>query len=181
MDFLNSLRDVIVISILISLIIGLVVIFAMMLINIPFVPTRKKIMQKMLDAAKLEKKDIIFDLGSGDGRFIRQAAGKGIKKAVGFEVNLFLFLWSWSFSKILKQKNAFFIYKSFWKADLSKATKVFVYLLPSAMQKLEEKIFEEANDGLIVISNTFRFKKLEPIQVYEKEKIYVYEIKTKGK
>lgn len=177
MEFFNSVKDVLIITLVLVIAIAVLSIFIVSMLSVPFVPTRRRILNQMLNIANLKSEDIVFDLGSGDGRAVIEAAQRGVKSAVGFEINVFLFLWSWLLSKIFRLKNSKFILKSFWNADLSKPTKIFVYLLPLTMQKLEEKILAEAQDGLVVVSNTFKFKNIEPERVLEKEKIYLYIIR----
>ena len=59
----------------------------------PFVPTPRKTMQKMLDKAQIKPGQIVYDLGCGDGRFIRVAARKYQAKAIGIELNPILYLY----------------------------------------------------------------------------------------
>ncbi len=63
--------------------------------------------------------------------------------------------------------------RSFWKADVSNATIVFLYQLPDHMQKLQDKLEKELPIGARVISNTFTFPTWPPIQ--QEDNIYVYE------
>ena len=60
----------------------------------PFVPTRKIWIDQALDLAKISAKDVVVDLGSGDGAVLLSAAIRGAKKAVGYEINPLLVLWS---------------------------------------------------------------------------------------
>lgn len=178
MEFWNSLGQVSLLVLLIFL--GIIFLFSLTvnLLSVPFLPTNKKRMKKMLEVADLKEDDLVFDLGSGDGRFVIEASKK-VNYAVGFELNLFLNLWAWASAKIQKRTNVKFITQSFWQADLSKPTKVFVYLLGSIMTKMEDKFLNEAQDGLIIISNTFKFKNLKPIKEFPEDKIYVYKITKK--
>lgn len=146
------------------------------LLPVPFIPTGKKTANKMIEAADLKKTDTIYDLGSGDGRLVIMAAQKGVKSAVGFEINPFLNIWARIRARIKKVKNTVFFTKSVFAADLSKCDKLFVYLSTALMGKLEEKILDEMNDGALVISNTFTFKKLEPVKIIDKN-IKVYKVK----
>ena len=181
MEILNSLGQVALIVLILFLAIIFIFGLTVNLLSVPFLPTNKKRMQKMLELGELNEDDIVFDLGSGDGRFVIEASKRGVKQAVGFELNFLLNIWARISAKIQKRNNTIFLTQSFWNADLSKPTKVFVYLLGSVMTKMEQKFLDEAQDGLIVISNTFKFKNIEPIKTFPEEKIYVYKIIKSGK
>jgi len=60
----------------------------------PFVPSGKRTVDKMLKAAKLKPNDVVWDLGSGDGRLLLAAANIGVKKLYGVEIALPLIFWS---------------------------------------------------------------------------------------
>ena len=53
---------------------------------VPFVPTPQEVVDKMIELAGVKKGDLVYDLGSGDGRIVVTAAKKGAK-AVGFEID----------------------------------------------------------------------------------------------
>jgi 16S rRNA A1518/A1519 N6-dimethyltransferase RsmA/KsgA/DIM1 with predicted DNA glycosylase/AP lyase activity len=145
------------------------------LLPVPFIPTSKKTARKMVEAANLKETDSVYDLGSGDGRLILMAAEKGVKSAVGFEINPFLNMLARLKAKILKRKNTLFITQSVFAADLSKCDKLFIYMSTKIMKKLESKIMNEMKDGALVISNTFPFYDMKPIQVID-NKIKIYRI-----
>ena len=54
---------------------------------VPFVPTPLDVAQKMLEVAKVQPDDVVYDLGSGDGRIVILAAQKFGAQAVGVEIN----------------------------------------------------------------------------------------------
>src|SRR3990170_3426091 len=53
---------------------------------VPFVPTPQEVVDKMIDLAGVKKGDVVYDLGSGDGRIVISAAKKGAR-AVGFDID----------------------------------------------------------------------------------------------
>ena len=55
--------------------------------QVPYVPTPQDIVEKMLDLAKVTSDDVVYDLGSGDGRIVITAAQKYGAHAVGVEIN----------------------------------------------------------------------------------------------
>lgn len=172
MEILNILRLVFFVVVLVIFFVFLVFSVGNIFLAAPFVPSSKKTSKRMIDAINLKKTDVVYDLGSGDGRLVILAARKGVKKAVGFEVNLLLNVWGRFKSKLLKLNNTVFITKSFWKADLSVCDKLFVYTSIKSMKRLEKKVLSEMKDGSYVISNTFSFPNLEPVEIIDNVKIY---------
>ena len=60
----------------------------------PWVPTPYKIIEKMLTLAEVKPEDVVYDLGSGDGRVIIEAARSFGAKAVGIEIDPLRFMWT---------------------------------------------------------------------------------------
>src|SRR4030095_16232754 len=99
--------------------------------EIPFVPTPIEVVDKMLELAEVKKGDVVYDLGSGDGRIVIRAAQKYGVRAVGIEMD------SWLLAKARKAPTAAgvsqlveFRAQDALKADISKATVVTLYMLP---------------------------------------------------
>ncbi len=114
-----------------------------------YVPTPKAQVLRMLDLAEAGSNDLLVDLGSGDGRFVIEAAKRGIP-ALGIELNPFLFLWSQIQVRRLGLKKAQFKLGNFWTEDLSKATVVIMFL-PIFTKKLEEKLRRELKRGSKIV------------------------------
>lgn len=148
--------------------------FVNMLAPAPFVPTFKKTAKEMIKQAKLKPADIVYDLGCGDGKLIFMADKEGIKKGVGYELNPFLTFYAKAKSLFLRKKNLKFYVKSLWSADLKDCDKLFVYLMPPMMKKLESKVISEMKPGAMIISNSFGFPNLKP--VHENKNVKVYKI-----
>lgn len=142
----------------------------------PFVPSFAAARRKMIELADLNKDDVVYDLGSGDGRLVFDAANKDVTKAVGFETNPLLVLISNIKRRIKRAENTEFVLTNYLNADLSKCTKLFVYLLPSAMKELEEKVLKDMPANSLIISNTFRFTSIKPIRSEISPKVFVYKI-----
>lgn len=131
-------------------------------------------MQTMIRLANIKPSDNVVDLGSGEGRFLIGAIKAGANFAEGYEIHPGLVVYSRLRAKLNKMQNKIKIHRqSFWKADVSNATIVFLYQLPDYMQKLQDKLQKELPIGARIISNTFEFPTW-PISKQE-EKIYVYE------
>lgn len=116
----------------------------------------------MLKIARIKNEDIIFDLGSGDGTLLIEAAKNyNFKKAYGIEINPVLVLISKIKIKLAGFQNKIEIKQgNFFKEDLNKATIILVYLWPRAQAKLEKKFKKELKPETKIISNTFPFQGL---------------------
>lgn len=126
-----------------------------------WVPTDAAVVEKMLDVAKVTARDFVVDLGSGDGRTVIAAAKRGAK-AVGFEYNPDLV----KLSRQLAQQagvgdKATFVQGDMYEADFSDATVLALFLLPSNLEKLKDKILA-LKPGSRVVLNSFRIFGWEP-------------------
>ncbi|MFH7903701.1 MAG: SAM-dependent methyltransferase [Candidatus Aenigmatarchaeota archaeon] len=117
-----------------------------------YFPLPKNTIRKMLRLAKVNKNDIVYDLGSGDGRVLIIAVKEfGVKKAVGIEKSLILYLISKLFVKLNKLENKIkIIHNDFFKEKISDATVITLYLNWGVMKRLEEKILKECKNVRIV-------------------------------
>lgn len=110
----------------------------------PYVPSHRKEAQKALEVlSPLSKKDLLVDLGSGDGVILRLAALKGAK-AIGYELNPLLVF----FSRLLSRRfPTVEIYTTnFWQRHLPEKTSVvYVFSVTRDVAKLEAKLQAEAN------------------------------------
>jgi hypothetical protein len=123
--------------------------------DVVWVPTPQKLVDRMLDMAKVTGADYVMDLGSGDGRTVITAAKRGAT-AVGIEYNPDMVE--------LSRKNAAaagvtakatFMKADLFETDLSKATVITMFLLPDINIKLRPKILD-LKPGTRVVSNSFQ-------------------------
>lgn len=136
---------------------GIVLILAygfVLFFGAPYFPSLKPHVKASLDLLELKQGDVVYDLGCGDGRFLKAAAKKGMI-AVGYELNPFMFLYSWATTRRYK-KYVKVRFGNFWQADISKADAVFVFLLDKYMPRLDEKLKKEGRKGLKLASHTFK-------------------------
>lgn len=122
--------------------------------DVVWVPTPPELVEKMLDLGKITAQDIVMDLGSGDGRNIIGAAKRGAT-AIGVEYNPDMVRLS---NRLAKEAGvsgkATFIEGDMYVADISKATALVLFLLPSNMLILRDKFFA-LQPGSRIVSNTF--------------------------
>lgn len=122
--------------------------------DVVWVPTPQALVDKMLDMAKLTPSDFLIDLGSGDGRTVITAAKRGAT-AMGIEYNPDMV----ALSKRAAQKEgvagkATFVQADLFKADLSKATVITMFLLPSINMQLRPSLLN-LKPGTRIVANTF--------------------------
>jgi SAM-dependent methyltransferase len=129
--------------------------------DVVWVPTHPTVVEKMLDMAKVTAKDFVVDLGSGDGRNVIAAAKRGAT-AVGFEYNPEMVELSRKFAKEAGVADkATFVQGDMYEADFSKATVLALFLLPSNLDKLKDKILA-LPPGTRMVLNTFTVSGWDP-------------------
>lgn len=139
----------------------------------PFVPSSRETTKKMIDIARLKPSDHVVDLGSGDGRLLIGAIKAGAAHANGYEIHPGLVWFSRLRAKWNGMTNKITVHrKTFWNAELSGITVVFLYQLPDSMQKLSDKLKRELPKGARVVSHAFPFPNWEPVEVRGKVLLY---------
>lgn len=140
--------------------------------DIHFTPTRHRIADEMLKLAGVGPDDVVYDLGSGDGRIPIIAAQKYGAHGVGVEIDPRLVERSWEIANQAEVANRVsFIVGDLFQADLSTATVITAYLSPSIMKILEPK-FRALKPGTRIVSHQFPMPGWEPdkkVQVDEAE------------
>lgn len=134
----------------------------------PFVPTTNAASASMIALARFKKGDIIYDLGSGNGKLLLLAKKLGAR-AFGYEINPLLVL----LSNIRGAKTS---WKNFWRADIHDADVVFIYLLPWKMDRLAAKLKKECKKGTIIVSNSFIFPGWKILRQDAANHVYVFRI-----
>jgi SAM-dependent methyltransferase len=141
----------------------LVVIFASaILFGAPFLPTLKEQTILAVDFLDLTAGQTLLELGSGDGRVLRQAAKRGVR-GIGYEINPLLVFYSrvvnWRYRKLIT-----FHCRNFWHVTLPSADGIYVFLLQPYMQKLDQKIERECEKPIKVVSFAFAFPTRTPVK-----------------
>lgn len=132
--------------------------------DVVWVPSGLTLVNKMLDMAKVTPKDILYDLGSGDGRTVIAAARRGVR-AHGIEYNPDLVeLSKRNAVKAKVAERATFEQADIFAADFSKATVVTLFLLPELNVKLRPTLLD-MKPGTRVLANSFDMGDWKPDQV----------------
>ena len=129
--------------------------------DVVWVPTPQRLVDKMLDMAAVTPQDFLMDLGSGDGRTVITAAKRGIQ-AMGIEYNPDMVdLSVRNAAAAGVSDRAKFVKADLFQTDLSKATVITMFLLPSINLQLRPKILD-MKPGTRVVSNTFTMDDWQP-------------------
>ena len=143
----------------------------------PYVPTPQIVVDQMLRMANVGAQDFVVDLGSGDGVIVLTAARQFQARGFGVDIDPLLVKGSNAEAKKLGiDDRVSFQVQDVFKTDLSRASVITLYLLPSMMINLRPKIFLEAKPGTRVVSHDYTFDDWQPdnhvvLDVPEKEKI----------
>jgi predicted RNA methylase len=132
----------------------------------PYYPTPPSIVQKMLAITGLKAGEVMFDLGSGDGRIVLMAASKFKANATGVELDESLVRQS---SEEIRRKgldkSARIIHGDILKQDYSSADVVTAYLLPKAMQLVRPILEKQLKKGARVVAHDFEMTGWTPEKV----------------
>ena len=164
---------VLLIAILMILVVGQIIIllstvmfiYGNIISSVPLVPVRRNALNKILEALALSDGDKLYDLGSGDGRVLAYALEAEPKiTAIGLEIGP----WPRMLSKIKLRKygsRVKIVNKDFFKANISDATHIYVYLYPKVLEKLKMVFDKNLLPGTRVVSCDFPFINKQPEKI----------------
>jgi predicted RNA methylase len=148
----------------------------------PYIPTPESIVDRMLDAAHIKAGEVVYDLGSGDGRVVIAAVQKYGAKAVGVEIRPDLCRQAQARIKSLGlEDRVTMVEGSALRVDLSPADVVTMYFLTTSNERMKPNL-ERMKPGSRVVSNEFPIKGWKPVEVVHVKtgsmdhSIYVYQI-----
>ena len=136
--------------------------------DVVYVPTPQPVVDAMLKMANVRKGDILYDLGSGDGRIPVTAAREYGVRAVGIDIDPERIAEANANAKkagvtgLVTFRNA-----DLFTSDFSEATVVTLYLLDSLNEKLRPKLLRELKPGTRIVSHAFRMGDWEPQRTAE--------------
>ncbi|MDF1538941.1 MAG: SAM-dependent methyltransferase, partial [Candidatus Thorarchaeota archaeon] len=144
-------------------------------VGAPWVPTPKKRVRAMLEIADVGTKDVVYDLGSGDGRIVVMAAKEFGAQSVGIEIDPLRLLWSRFAIWLHKLQSKAIVFRgNFFKMDLSKATVVTLYQGHEINKKIRDKIAQDLQSGSRVVSYRFILDGWTPTKYDEESSTYLY-------
>ena len=133
--------------------------------DIHFAVTPQPLADAMLTLARVTKDDVVYDLGSGDGRIVVLAAQKYGARGVGIEIDRALVEVSRTVAREGEVADrATFIEGDLFTADISKATVVTLWLSTTVNRRLEAKLKGELRRGTRIVSRQFPIAAWPPDQ-----------------
>jgi hypothetical protein len=129
----------------------------------PYVPTPQIVVDRMLQFGAVGPDDYVMDLGCGDGVIVLTAAKDLKASGMGVDIDPALVNYANGEAQRLGiAGRAKFAVQDVFKADLSRASVITLYLLPEMMTNLKAKIFLEARPGTRVVSHDYEFGDWQP-------------------
>lgn len=147
------------------------------LYGLPPVSTKPERIRKALKLANLQRDEILYDLGAGDGRVLLIAARDFGAKAVGIEVGpiqcvlIWLRLTASGLGRQIQVK-----WENFYRSDLHDADVVFVYATSTEVKKLAWPLEQQMRPGTRLVSISADFPEWEPSAFDDRDLIFVYEM-----
>jgi precorrin-6B methylase 2 len=143
--------------------------------DVPYVPTPQNVVEAMLKLGEVKKGDVLYDLGSGDGRIPITAAKMFGVRGTGIDIN----------PERIAEANANakkegvtdkvkFLNQDLFETNISDATIVTLYLLPSINLKLRPKLWKDLKPGTRIVSHSFDMGDWEPEKKIEVDGRYLY-------
>lgn len=130
--------------------------------DVVYVPTPQIVVDTMLEMAKVNSKDFLIDLGSGDGRFVITAATKYGASAFGVDLDTYLLkLANQNAQKAGVADKVRFIEENLFTTDLSRATVISTYLLPEMNLRLRPK-FMALKPGTRIVTHDYHLGEWDP-------------------
>jgi SAM-dependent methyltransferase len=143
--------------------------------DVPYVATPPVVVAKMLELAQVTPDDVVYDLGSGDGRIVIMAAQRFGARGVGVEINPALVLEAHENAKRAGVANRVqFLLQDLFETDLRAATVVTLYLMESVNLELRPKLWRELQPGTRVVSHDFGMGDWPPEQVIRVDGHVIY-------
>ena len=131
--------------------------------GVAFVTTPYEAVNEMLRLAAVTRDDVVYDLGSGDGRIVIAAARDFGARAVGVEIDQALIKESnENAQKAGVSDRVSFVEKDLFQVDLRGATVVTLFLLPGLNEMLAPKLMEELQPGARIVSHMFDMGEWRP-------------------
>lgn len=135
----------------------------------PYISIPKEILPQIAEILDIKKGDMVFDLGSGDGRVIFHLYEKEPEATyIGVDISP----WPYFVSKTKRNRdyrdsNIQFLRQDILTTDIDNATHIFTYLLPELMDKILPKLEADLQKGAKLVSCDFKFSQKEPAETID--------------
>ncbi len=151
--------------------------------DVVYVPTPEEVVDAMLKVANVREGDVLYDLGSGDGRIVIAAAKKFNIRGTGIDINPERIAEANENAKKAGVTDKVrFLNEDLFEANFSDATVVTLYLLPSLNVKLLPKLLSDLKPGTRIVSHAFDMGTWKPEQTLDVNgrSVYFWTIPAKG-
>jgi SAM-dependent methyltransferase len=133
--------------------------------DVPYMPTHEKVVAEMLKVAKVGKDDILYDLGSGDGRIVIAAAKEFGARGVGIDIDPDLIREARENAvKAGVADKVKFVQQDLFETDIREATVVTLYLWPEINRRLRPKLLSDLKPGTRVVSHNHDMGDWKPLK-----------------
>ena len=133
--------------------------------DVPFLESPESVVDAMIELAEVHQGDVVYDLGSGDGRIVIAAAAARGARGVGVEID----------PDLVEQSNrnaleagvdelVTFIRQDLFETDFSDATVVMIYLQPKVNKKLRPLLDDQLAPGTRVVSHRYEIRDWTPLE-----------------
>ena len=134
--------------------------------DVVFWPTPPSVVDKMLEVAEVKSTDVVYDLGSGDGRIVIAAAKRFGARGIGFEIDAKLVAESKRLAKEAGVDHLVtFERKDIFTLDLTPATVVTLYILPNMIKRLIPQM-NKLRPGSRIVSHNYAMPGVEPEKTF---------------
>lgn len=131
--------------------------------DVPYETTLETIVDKMLELAEVKADDVVYDLGSGDGRIVIAAAKKYGARGIGIDIDPERIREARQNAEVAGVADRVRFHEGdLFKADLAEATVVTLYLLPDVNARLQPKLLRELKPGTRIVSHRFGIGRWRP-------------------
>jgi SAM-dependent methyltransferase len=146
----------------------------------PWVPANEKRIHRALELVELKPGEVLYDLGSGDGRVLVVAARDFGARAVGVELSPLLFALAWIKIRAhgLQQKISLHC-GSYFQVDISDADVIYLYLTRENTNRLRPKLEAEMKPGARLVSVSSDLEGWTPAEVDRDQLVFLYTIPSK--
>ncbi len=127
----------------------------------PWVPTKRKDLERIFQVADLKEGELFCDFGSGTGTTVFAATKYSKANGLGIELSFPVYFYAQVKKVFTKNKRVRFVQQNIYKADLSEVDVLYVFGMPDKLGKVVEKLKREAPKGMRLISYVFEIKELE--------------------
>ena len=152
--------------------------------DVKYVPTPQSVVEAMLALAHVTAADVVYDLGSGDGRIPITAARKYGARGVGIEIDSFHNRDALdNLARAGVGDRVRFLNQDLFETDISEASVVTLYLLTRLNEKLKPKLLKELRPGTRVVSHAFDMGDWKPEETasVSASSVYLWRIPAAGK